>query len=134
MAGFVSTWAGGKRFLHTGATGHAVVTDAGETAVAPTPMEFILHALAGCAGIDVVNILTKMRQPLEGLEIVVEAVRADEHPRVYTEIRLEYRVRGAVAEDKLQQALKLSSETYCSVAAMLRPAVPVFTSYVILGR
>jgi putative redox protein len=137
MADFTSTWTGGLRFLHTGATGHACVTDApapaGGPCVAPTPMELVLHALAGCAGVDVVSILTKMQQPLEGLDIGVTAERAESHPRIYTKIHLEFRVKGAVDERKLKRALDLSHEEYCSVAAMLRGAAELSYSYVILG-
>lgn len=137
MADVTTTWAGGLRFLHTGATGHVCVTDApanpGEPTTAPTPMELVLHALAGCAGVDAVAILTKMQQPLAGLEIGITAERADSHPRIYTKIHLEFRVRGAVDERKLQRALELSHEHYCSVAAMLRGTVALSYAYVLLG-
>jgi putative redox protein len=137
MADFISTWSGGLRFIHAGATGHVCVTDApanpGEPCTAPTPMELILHALAGCAGVDVVSILTKMQQPLAGLDIGVTAERAESHPRIYTKIHLEFRVRGAVNERKLQRALELSHENYCSVAAMLRGVVALSYTYVLQG-
>jgi putative redox protein len=137
MADFTTTWSGGLRFLHTGATGHACVTDApsqtGGPCAAPTPMEFVLHALAGCAGVDVVSILTKMQQPLAGLEIGVTAERAESHPRIYTKIHLEFRVKGAVEERKLQHALELSHDEYCSVAAMLRGAAELTYSYILQG-
>jgi len=96
-------------------------------------MELVLHALAGCAGVDVVAILTKMQQPLTGLEIGVTAERAESHPRIYTKIHLEFRVRGAVNERKLQRALELSHEHYCSVAAMLRGTVALSYTYVLQG-
>jgi putative redox protein len=137
MTAFTTTWAGASRFLHAGATGHLCVTDApaapGGPTAAPTPMELVLHALAGCAGIDVVTILTKMQQPLAGLEIGVTAERAESHPRIYTKIHLEFRVRGAVDERKLQRALALSHDEYCSVAGMLRGAVALTYSYVLQG-
>jgi putative redox protein len=137
MADFTTTWSGGFRFVHAGATGHVCVTDApanpGGPCMAPTPMELVLHALAGCAGVDVVSILTKMQQPLGGLEIGVKAERAESHPRIYTKIHLEFRVRGAVDERKLKRALELSHEDYCSVAAMLRGVVDLSYSYVLQG-
>jgi putative redox protein len=137
MADFITTWAGGMRFVHAGATGHLCVTDApanpGAGCAASTPMELVLHALAGCAGVDVVAILTKMQQPLTGLEIAVTAERAESHPRIYTKIHLEFRVRGAVDERKLQRALALSHDEYCSVAAMLRGSTALSYAYVLQG-
>ena len=63
-----ATWAGGLRFVHHSATGHALVTDApeeaGGTDSAPTPMELVILALIGCTGVDVTSILVKMKQPL----------------------------------------------------------------------
>jgi len=86
----------------------------------PSPMELLLMALAGCTGYDVLSILNKMRQRVEGFEIEVDGVRRDEEPRVYVNIDLKYIVYGDVDEDKLREAIKLSMEKYCSVSAMLR--------------
>jgi len=136
MAEYTTVWDGALRFTHTGPTGLVTVTDApaGPGATAATPMELILHALAGCAGVDVVSTLLKMRQPLEGLEIGVTACRADTHPRVYTGIHLEFRVRGPVDEDRLSRAIELSHTKYCSVAAMLAGTVPITYSHSFLTR
>ncbi len=87
----------------------------------PTPMQTVLLALAGCTGMDVVSILTKMRAPLEGLTIEVSAERAAEHPKVFTRIHLRYLVRGkGIQEEDVRKAVTLSQEKYCSVSAMLR--------------
>lgn len=96
----------------------------------PTPMELILMGVAGCSGMDVISILTKKRQPFTGFQINVTAERADEHPMVYTHIHLEYVVYGkGISGDAVARAIALSEEKYCSVMAMLRPAVSITNSY-----
>jgi len=124
-----ATWAEGMRFVHRSASGHAVVTDApadkGGGGTAPSPMELVLHALVGCTGVDVVSILQKMRQPLTACEVRATAERAEDHPRVYTRIRVTYALRGDLDPKKVQRAVELSERTYCSVSAMLRGAVEI---------
>ena len=79
-----------------------------------------MHALAGCFGVDLALILAKMKQTLTGLVVTVEGDRADEHPRVYTAIRMHAVLRGDLAPRKVERAVGLSLGTYCSVSAMLR--------------
>jgi len=79
----------------------------------------VLIGLCGCTATDVVSILRKKREPLIGLEVVAHAERAEEHPKVYTHIKLVYRVRGSVRHKAVQDAVRLSKEKYCSVSAML---------------
>lgn len=96
----------------------------GSPGIGPKPMEMVLAALAGCTGMDVVSILSKMRVNLESFEMEVEATRADEHPKVFTEIWLTYHLKTEKNEDaeKVLKAVKLSQEKYCSVGAMLKKA------------
>ena len=119
-----TTWAGGLRFVHRSASGHAVVTDApadkGGGGTAPSPMEFVILGLIGCTGVDVVSILQKMRQPLTSCEVQATSERAEDHPRVYTRIHLVYILRGDLDPKKVQRAVELSEKTFCSVSAMLR--------------
>lgn len=90
----------------------------------PSPMEAVQAALACCSGVDVVSILGKMRMTLAALRIEVEATRRDEVPRVYTELTLVYHIDGSdLDRESVERAVGLSQEKYCSVAAMLRPAV-----------
>lgn len=85
------------------------------------PKALLLSALAGCSGIDVVDILTKMRVAFSDLVIETEADQTDEHPKVFKEIRVTYRIRTAPEnEDKVRKAIDLSLEKYCGVSAMLR--------------
>ena len=125
----VSTWAGGRRFVHRSATGHALVTDtpaeAGGGNTAPTPMELVVIGLAGCTGVDVASILEGMRQPLRALEITAEYERADDHPRVFTRIALRYRLHGDLDPAKVDRAVALSKDKYCSVSAMLGSRVAI---------
>jgi len=84
------------------------------------PMELVLISLAGCTGMDVISLLQKMRVRYNDLKIDVEAKRAEEHPKVYTEIVLHYHFYGKDPPmDKLEKAVDKSQNKYCSVTAML---------------
>jgi len=96
-----------------------------------TPMELLAVALAGCTSMDVVSILQKMRQPLEGLRVEVHGEKADEHPKRFISLQVVYHLTGALDEKKVQRAIELSETRYCSVAATLRPAVSISSRYVI---
>ena len=96
-----------------------------------TPMELLAAALGGCTAMDVASILVKMRQPLEAFRVEVGGERAEEHPKRFTALEVVYHLRGDLDEKKVQRAIELSEERYCSVAATLRPAVPIATRYVI---
>lgn len=86
-----------------------------------SPKALLLSGLAGCTGIDVVEILEKMRVPFADLQIDAEAEQTDEHPRVFKFITLTYRIRtGEENRDKVKKAIELSLEKYCGVAAMLK--------------
>ncbi len=95
-----------------------------------SPMEMVLMAMAGCTAMDVISILKKKRQDVTGFEVRVHGDRAEQHPRVYTHITLEYVVTGRhVEEAAVQRSIQLSLEKYCSVHAMLSKAVPIEHSY-----
>ena len=112
------------QFRGSADSGHEIVMDAsdrfGGRNAGPRPMELLLLALAGCAAMDVISILRKKRQPVEAYEVRVSAQRAEEHPRVFTEIRVEHIVTGSV---------ELSDTTYCSVRRNLRPDTKITTSF-----
>jgi putative redox protein len=93
--------------------------DASDVKTASTPIELLLIALCGCTASDVVSILRKKREPFTHLEVAAQAERAAEHPKVYTHIKLVYRVRGKVTHKAMEDAVRLSKEKYCSVSAML---------------
>jgi putative redox protein len=89
------------------------------------PMEAVLASLASCSGVDVVMILNQQRQPLEGLEIVLEGERADAIPAVYSHIQVTFRITGNIAENKARRAVALSMDKYCSVVKMLSASVNI---------
>jgi putative redox protein len=86
-----------------------------------SPKALLLTGLAGCTGIDVVDILEKMRVPFASFEIDAEAEQTDEHPRVFKTIHLTYKLKTEEEyREKIQKAIDLSLEKYCGVAAMLK--------------
>lgn len=118
-------WTDNERFVGQASSGHAVVLDAAKEKSASSPMELVLIGLCGCTATDVVNILRKKREPFASLEVHAEAERATDPPSVYTEIRLTYRVGGKVSRKAVEDAVRLSEEKYCSVAAMLNKTVRI---------
>ncbi len=114
-------------------SGHAVILDTGPevggTDQGPRPMELLLVALAGCTAMDVLSILRKKRQPLEGFAMEVRGERAPEHPKVYTDIDLLYIVKGNVDPQAVVRAIELSATKYCSVSAMLRKTARIRYRY-----
>jgi putative redox protein len=101
----------------------------------PSPMESIQGALAACTGMDVVSILEKMRKTLHTFRIEVEAIRLDEHPRIYTDLTLVYYLEGPDLDDaSVTRAIDLSQDKYCSVAAMLRPTVRIGRRIILNGQ
>ncbi|MGC9399388.1 MAG: OsmC family protein [Anaerolineae bacterium] len=129
------TWTGpGLRLVGEANDGPAIVLDSSApifgTHSGPTPMELILLGLAGCTGMDVVSILSKQRQPLTGFQVKVSAEHADHHPKVYTEIHVEYLIYGKGVEPQaVERAIELSETKYCSASAMLSKAVEITHSY-----
>ncbi len=96
-----------------------------------TPMELLAASLGACAAMDVASILAKMRQPLESFHVEVSGERAEEHPKRFTSLEIVYHLKGDLDEGKVERAIELSEERYCSVEATLRPALPITSSYVI---
>lgn len=103
--------------------------EAGTTQSAPSPIETVLAALAGCTSMDVVSILRKKRQRATSYEIAVTGEKADEHPRVYTRIVIEHRVAGDVVPEALRRSIELSATHYCPVSAMLSCGVTLEHRY-----
>jgi putative redox protein len=94
------------------------------------PMELMLLALGSCTGCDVVSILQKKKVSVDDFEIHIDAERSEEHPRVFTKIHLEFVFVGnGLNPVHLERAIELSQQKYCPVSAMLRPSVPITTSF-----
>ena len=111
-------WTSEMRFEGAGNSGMPVLID-GDRKVANSPTDLVLIGLCGCTAYDVVSILQKKREPFTGVEVTAEAEKAAQSPRVYTDIRLVYRIRGQVSRKAAEDAVRLSEEKYCSVSAML---------------
>jgi len=129
----------GMRFVGQADSGHAVVMDTaadhGGADSAARPSELLLIGLAGCTGMDVISILRKKRQPVTGLEVEVRAEQAPDHPKRFTAMTVEYRVRGTgVDPAAVRRAIELSESTYCSVGSTLRIPVAIRSSFTILDE
>ena len=102
---------------------------------ASTPMELVLLALGSCSGADVLSILDKKRVSLKGFEINIDAERAQNYPKVFTKINLQYVFYGnAIKSEHVERAISLSQEKYCSVFAMLKNSVTIISSYKIIDN
>lgn len=124
----------GITFTAKGGSGHWVMMDGspefGGSNAASTPKELVLMALAGCTASDVVPILKKKRSPLHNLEINVTAHDREEHPRIFTDIHVEYVFYGdGLQPADVERAIELSTTKYCSVTGILKASVPITHSY-----
>ena len=126
-------WVQNQQFLATLPSGHAIPFDN-----APTPntaagsMEILLAALGTCTATDIIIILAKKRQKLEGLELVISGERAPDPPQVWTKLEIIYRLRGKLDEKAVRDTIELSENKYCSVAAMLNKTAQITFRYEIL--
>ena len=124
------TWVEDKRFVGRASSGHAIVVDSSAEKLGSSPMELLLIGMAGCTAYDVMSILEKKRQSVTGLEVSAQAERAEEPPRVYTKIEVEYVLRGRDIKPKaVEDAIRLSEEKYCSASIMLGKTAQITTSY-----
>jgi putative redox protein len=97
-------------------------------------MEMLLGALGACTSVDVVSILEKKRQKLNALEIEISGERAKDPPSVWTKIEIFYRLSGPLDEKAVRDAIALSQNKYCSVAAMLRKTAAITYRFEILPK
>lgn len=108
-------------------TGHWTMMDSlkhlGGNEGATSPMELLLMALGGCTAMDVASILTKMKQPFDDIQVEVKGTMQPEHPNAYTDIHMHYVVKGKVDPERVEHAIDLSQNKYCSVSATLRTGV-----------
>jgi len=120
----------GGTFAARGSSNHWTMMDSpkqvGGQEAASRPMELVLFGLGGCTAVDVESILKKMKVPIENIEIDILAERAETHPKVYTRIEMIYHFYGKdLPLKKLERAVQLSKDTYCSVSAMLKATVEI---------
>jgi len=116
-------WVEDERFVGYSGSGHAVTMEAkggAEDSVAPSPMELLLIGMGGCTSFDMVHILKKMRQPVEDVDVEIEAERADSDPKVFTKIHILFNVKGdGIKIARAEEAARLTAEKYCSASIML---------------
>lgn len=94
------------------------------------PLELFLVGLAGCTAMDVISILQKKRQEVTDFEVTAEADRAEEHPKVFTRVRVKFTLTGKnIDEAAVQRAIELSETKYCPAQAMLSHSVNIESSY-----
>lgn len=110
--------------------GHKIIIDANEENgghnLGPRPKPFMLAALGGCTGMDVVSILKKMRLVYDSLEIIVEGDTVDEHPKKFVKMKVIYNFIGTdIPLEKVQKAVDLSRERYCGVYASYKDSIEI---------
>ena len=123
-------WIEGVAFLGETESGHAVVMDgspdAGGRNLGPRPMETVLIGTGACSAFDVVHILKKSREPITDCVVEINAERAPTDPKVFTAIHFHYVITGNLLNaTKVERAIKLSAEVYCSATAMLAKTAQV---------
>ena len=125
------TWEGhGLAFQVVGGSGFTLRTDNPAGSNGASPMELVAMASGACTASDVISILQKKQQPVASFEVHVIGLRSSEPPKVFTEIDLEYIVTGHNIDPKaVERAIELSLTKYCSVNAMLQPAVKINHHY-----
>jgi len=124
------SWVDGALFVAEAGSGHTFTMDGaadiGGRNLGARPMEVMLIGMGGCTAIDVVSMLKKQRQDIEGVEVSLVGERAGDHPMVYTEVKLVYTVRGRKLNRALvERAVSLSDEKYCSATAMFKKTAKV---------
>ncbi len=129
-------WMGPEQmsFVAEADSGHALVMDGsveiGGRNLGPRPMELLLMGLGGCSSIDVVMILQKSRQDIRDCVVEISARRADQDPKVFTEIHLHFVVSGKALDPKrVAHAIDLSTEKYCSASIMLGKTAVITHDY-----
>ena len=125
----VAQWTGGMAF-DIELQGHKITVDAtadvGGRDMGPRPKPLLLAGLAGCTGMDVVAILRKMGQEWDSFKLQIEAQTSEKHPKVYTDIKINYIFSGKnLSKDKIEKAVNLSQDKYCGVSAMLKNSVSI---------
>jgi putative redox protein len=125
-----ANWVEALAFDATSDNGHTVrldtTVDGGGLDSGMSPKKLVLAGLCGCSGMDVVDILKKMKVDLKKLEVSAEAEQTDEHPKTFKYINLVYRAAIPAEDlDKLQRAVTLSMDKYCGVSAMLAKHCPI---------
>ena len=131
-------WVESVAFLGESESGHAIVMDGaldgGGRNLGPRPMETVLIGTGGCTAYDVVHILKKQRADLRSLEARFSGRRSEAEPRRFLAIDLHFALTGDLTPDRIERALALSRDKYCSVWHSMRPDIEFRTTFAIEGR
>jgi len=127
-------YAGDDLFIGLSPSGNAIAMDANaERKSAPSPLEHLLVAVAGCTAFDVQSILEKKRQDVTDYRVEITGERRDELPQAFIKFYVKHVIHGHnISEKAVADAIALSNEKYCSVAATVRPTAEITTSYEIV--
>ena len=130
-------WVDGMLMVGKSHSGHSITmdgpTEIGGENLGVRPMEMLLLGVAGCTMIDVVTTLQKMRQDLSHCETKISAERANEHPKVFTDIHIHFIVKGKDLDSKkVDKAITLSAEKYCSASIMLGKTAKITHDFEVL--
>ena len=126
-------WVEGTLMIGTDSNGNSIVIgrnpDEHSKFLGVKPSDLLLLATASCTAYDVVEILTKQREPMQDVRIHCTGEQLQDPPYTFTRIHLHYVITGDVNPDKLERAIRLSEDKYCSVISSLRPGVPISSDY-----
>lgn len=130
-------WLDHMSFVGESESGHSVVMDGspdfGGRNLGIRPMEMLLVGMGGCTAFDVVSILKRGRQAIENCEALIEAERAEDHPKVFTRIHVHFVVSGrGLSEQRVAKAIELSAHKYCSASLMLGATAQITHDYEIV--
>ena len=133
MATTTVRWVSGKQFVGTDAKNHSIVLSGDDPATGVNPSQMLLIGLSACTAYDVVDIMAKKRKPLTMLEVVATGEQDPDPPWAYRRIHLKYRMSGKdLTEKAVSQAISLSQDKYCSVAATVRGVADISFEYVLV--
>ncbi len=126
----------GLTFIGKGESNNWVTMDAspkvGGSGAGTSPMEFLLMGLGGCTAVDVILMLKKRKKQVDKFDIEISSKRADEHPKVFTEIHMSYKFWGKDLTNKeIERAIELSENKYCSASAMIAKTAKITYDFVI---
>ncbi len=129
-------WAGGTLMVGTDSGGHSVTIghspDDPSQFIGMKPSDLLLLAASSCSTYDVVNILKKQREPLQDIKVICSGEQLPDPPYTFTRIHIHYMVYGSVNPEKLERAIHLAEDKYCSVISTLRCGTPVTSDYEII--
>lgn len=127
-------WQGGGAFIGRNVSGGMVQMGKLNDQPGVSPMELLLVGLAGCTGVDIVDIMAKKRESLKALKVRVRGKRSEDFPKIYKEIEITYLIWGEGIKSKsVEQAIQLSEDKYCSVGVMLSAVADIHSSYQIFS-